>query len=334
MRNIIEVDILTIDTKPYKTSFTQEMAYNEVYRGVFDLPKDLIHGIKCAWRGHPFISIKLAKNIDIDTLPAKFDYYRHYKEDDGSMGQYKIYGEVRGVRISSNNMPKYVERWLRIDPDCYDMDENMLLEWLKIYGSPLTKLEEDNMVVPAFDEDPEDEAGAGEVKLGKGLLSIKMTIFKTIPEFLPIDGKRVRIHYSGMPKQCLNCYGYNHLRQECKEGKTQWLEYVAGFMEKNKDIKKELFGRWYYLVQKKLEERSIPSTSRVMDPEKTITEKTMVISDESETENEAEYETGDEDINRSVPVLAAQFDKKAKENEVKTTEAHHTEKRARGRPKK
>jgi len=50
MRNLIEVDILTIDSQPYTTSFTQEMAYNEIYRGVLDLPKELIHGIKCAWR--------------------------------------------------------------------------------------------------------------------------------------------------------------------------------------------------------------------------------------------------------------------------------------------
>jgi len=105
--------------------------------------------------------------------------------------------------------------------------------WLKLYGEPLTDIEEDNILVPAFDEDPEEEAGAGQVKLGKGLLSIKMKIERSIPEFLPIDGKRVRIHYSGMAKQCLNCYGYRHVKADCKNAKTQWLEYVAGFMQNN-----------------------------------------------------------------------------------------------------
>jgi len=128
MRNLIEIDVLTIDNRPYKTNITQEMAYNEIYRGELDLPKELIHGIKCSWRGHPLITIKLASCIDIDKLPAKFDYYRHLVENGEETGQYKISCEIRGVRTMDYIPPtRSLERWLRIDPDCYDMEEKMLL---------------------------------------------------------------------------------------------------------------------------------------------------------------------------------------------------------------
>jgi len=342
MRNLIEVDILTVDTRPYKTNFTQEMAYNEIYRGLLNMPKENIHGIKCSWRGHPFITIKLANCIDIDELPAKFDYYRIVKEDDGVTGQYKICGEIKGVRTLNPSAPtRKPERWLRIDPDCYDMEEELLLEWLNLYGTPLTKLEEDNCVVPAFDEDPDEEAGAGEVKLGKGLLSIKIQLEKPIPEFLPIDGKRVRIYYAGMHKQCVNCYQYGHIKAECKEERATWLEYVAGFIKNNLNIRKELFGRWYGIVERKMGEILRPPISSLFSNELTPTNKTPKEKEQTEAndlnneaDEETEYETGDDEDGQEaqmpVAALAEKFDPKSSNKE---TEPPTCEKRGRGRPR-
>jgi len=344
MRNLIEIDILSIDTKPYTTSFTQEMAYNEIYRGVLDLPKELIHGIKCAWRGHPFITIKLASPIDIDKLPAKFDYYRNFKESDDVMGQYLIEGQIRGVRpVGLFLQPSQIERWLRIDPDCYDMSEDILREWLSFYGKTLTDFKEDNAVVPAFDEDPEAEAGAGEVQLGKGLLTIKMRIDYPIPEFLPIDGKRIRVHHSGMSKQCLNCYGYGHMRSNCENQKSTWLEYVAGFIANNKEIRPELYGRWYKIVSDKTKQNerqpeTLNQSNRTLVSTEQIGEREIETENESETETE--YETGEDEAEKTATVatLAEKFDSIETQTRSKFNSNIQppptNEKRGRGRPKK
>jgi len=119
MRDIIEIDVLTINDLPYTSSMTEKAVYNEIYKGVYKLQKEIIHGICCGWRGHPFITIKLSKKINIDKLPAKFSYSRFYETDDGERLDYKISCETRGVRTY---VPGYMTernyiRWLKIDQD-------------------------------------------------------------------------------------------------------------------------------------------------------------------------------------------------------------------------
>jgi len=50
MRDLIEIDILTINDQPFKSTLTEKAIYNEIYRGVYKLPKDKIHGIRSAWK--------------------------------------------------------------------------------------------------------------------------------------------------------------------------------------------------------------------------------------------------------------------------------------------
>jgi len=228
-RNLIEIDVLKIDNRPYLAQITQEQVYNEIYRGYLNLPKENIHGIKCSWRGHPYVTIKVRDPIDIDSLPRNFYYMRDVKESDNTMNEYRITCEIRGVRTGDfdpNTANRKISRWVKIDPDCYDMNCEKLTTWLNIYGELLTEIEEDNQVVKAADENSDEEAGAGKVQLGKGLLSVKMEITKPLPEFLPIDGHRVRIFYRGMNKQCLNCYGFGHEKKLVKSREHNGLNML------------------------------------------------------------------------------------------------------------
>jgi len=200
MRDIIEIDILSINDKPYKETLTEKAIYNEIYKGVYKLPKEKIHGIRSSWRGHPFITIKLSEKIDIDKLPAKFTYVRCYENDNGDTIDYMIKGETRGVRKPVPNdvtavtkeKKKWI-RWVKIDQDGYDMKEENLKKWLSLYGKLLSKIREENVVVLDVEEESEDEAGAGKVQLGLSSLIVKVELKKHIPEFLPIDGKKSKI---------------------------------------------------------------------------------------------------------------------------------------------
>jgi len=330
MRNIIEIDVLKIDNRPYLTQMTQEVVYNEIYRGYLGLPKENIHGIKCSWRGHPFITIKIKEMMDIDSLPAKFYYMRDVKEDDGTMNEYKISCEIRGVRQHDEfgNIPTKLSRWVKIDPDCYNADLEKLTDWLKVYGELVTEIEEDNQVVEAFDEQSDEEAGAGKVQLGKGLLSVKMEISRHMPEFLPINGKRARIFYRGMSRQCLNCYGYGHVKKDCKEKEVHWLEYVAGFIINNhEDLEPRHYGRWYHLADRKLK----GTGSTIENEIKKLKEKeksTIPVENDDEDEYDTVQESSGDEEQTSQPVaaLTAKFDK------AMNNEPSPTKKRGRGRP--
>jgi len=283
MRDIIEIDILTIDDKPYKETLTEKAIYNEIYRGVYKLPKEKIHGIRSAWRGHPFVTIKLSEKIDIDKLPAKFTYFRCYETENGDTIDYIIKGETRGVRTSDPQkgsvqkdapVKKKWIRWVKIDQDGYDMKEEMLKSWLTNYGQLLTEIREENVVVSDVEEESDNEAGAGKVQIGLSSLIVKMELTKHIPEFLPIDGKKVRIHYGGIAKQCLNCYEWNHRKAECKQGKKIWVDYVAEFI-KNHDYDPLMYGRWMKIIRER---------SREMRYEKNTRE--IVVSSDNEDDTE------------------------------------------------
>ena len=66
----------------------------------------------------------------------------------------------------------------------------MLLSWLAEYGEVQSELVED-----AFD-DSEDLEG----KNSTGTYSIKMKLNTPIPNFLPIDGRRIKVYYRGTRK--------------------------------------------------------------------------------------------------------------------------------------
>jgi len=129
--------------------------------------------------------------------------------------------------------------------------------WLIIL---MTDFKEENIVVSDCEEDSEAEAGSGSVQLGTSSLTIRAEITKEIPEFLPIDGKRVRIHYGGMTKQCLKCYKFDHKKIDCKNEKVQWIDYVTDFISKN-NFPPRMYGRWYKLVQDKRQEKKTDQDS-------------------------------------------------------------------------
>jgi len=48
-----------------------------------------------------------------------------------------------------------------------------------------------------------------------------------VPEFLPIQGKRARVYYHGIPSFCAKCYRVGHLKPDCKNSSATWYIKIS-----------------------------------------------------------------------------------------------------------
>ena len=75
-----------------------------------------------------------------------------------------------------------------------------------------------------------------------------MRLSREIPQFVPICGKRIRLYYRGITKQCTNCFG-PHTRKVCTSEKVPWIQYVSDFMSSHDHIPREYYGKWDPIVR-------------------------------------------------------------------------------------
>ena len=87
--------------------------------------------------------------------------------------------------------------------------------------------------------DPYDIEGSNRT----GIYTVRMNLHQNIPEWLPLDGLRVKIQHNGMQKLCNTCYGH-HLRKDCTEEKVSWPEYIKMFRLENAEIPVDFYGKW------------------------------------------------------------------------------------------
>jgi hypothetical protein len=82
-------------------------------------------------------------------------------------------------------------------------------------------------------------------------IEVELKLSKHIPEFLPMFGRKIRIFYTGMQKQCNNCLGLGHLKFECEEdSKKDWFTYIEELIDTG-DYDIELFGDWPQIIKTK-----------------------------------------------------------------------------------
>jgi hypothetical protein len=81
-------------------------------------------------------------------------------------------------------------------------------------------------------------------------IEVELKLQRHIPEYLPMYGRRIRIFYIGMQKQCNNCLELGHIKPECESEKRDWFSFIEELIE-SKDFKKELFGEWPEIIKNK-----------------------------------------------------------------------------------
>ena len=88
-----------------------------------------------------------------------------------------------------------------------------------------------------FDE-PHDQEGSNRT----GIYSVKMKLHQQIPEWLPLEGLKIKIQYHNI-QRLTNCFG-KHLRKECTVDKKTWADYVKTFMRTYPELPADFYGKW------------------------------------------------------------------------------------------
>lgn len=77
---------------------------------------------------------------------------------------------------------------------------------------------------------------------------VDISFEEDIPEWLPILGKKARVYYAGIKRQCHKCYKLDHNAWECKNTKINWKQYCDNLFESGR-FERELFGHWISAVK-------------------------------------------------------------------------------------
>jgi hypothetical protein len=115
------------------------------------------------------------------------------------------------------------------------VDQADILNWLSKFGSVNTS---------NFDYE------RNSLGIRTDVLEVEILLKKHIPEYLPVNGRKVLINYPGIPKGCNNCYAVGHLKRNCRETKKDWIERVRE-MRDSGEYEDELFGGWIAILAQK-----------------------------------------------------------------------------------
>ena len=238
MRNMVVVDILKCDGEAFKGTITPTDAKNIIYGDALNLDRLNLHGIKVEYKGNPVISYMLKEKINIDTTFTSVDFYF---EKDTANGRSVFEGKIRGVRLEDTTPRENDVRWVKLENCAWAFKEEKVKEWLSLYGEMMSPLEEEEQ---RFDSDDSDEC---KDPVGNGNLATKMRLSKSIPQFLPMLGRKIRVYYRGITKLCINCYEPGHIRKDCPNQTVGWISYVERFMREN-NLDDSFYGNWRKVV--------------------------------------------------------------------------------------
>ena len=106
------------------------------------------------------------------------------------------------------------------------------MEVLTHWGTLMSEIREETF------EDPHDKEGTNRT----GIYCAKVKFHQQMPEWLPLDGLRIKIQYHNIQRLCSNCYG-KHLRKECTNSKKTCTDYVKDFARSNPDLPQDFYGK-------------------------------------------------------------------------------------------
>ncbi len=241
LRNHFTVDILQMNGVDFKGRISPVVALKLIFVQALGFAPTELAGIIPGFKGNPTLLFKTKTSFNIDeTFKGKsnFSFIRRVEQEDGEIAQtYDC--SIRGVRVEgSTSHHRYT--WVKVEGAEYQVEPETIRKWLLNYGTLMTELTEDKV---DFDVSSDEEELYQGVELKTGIYSIQMEIKDPIPQFLPIDGKRIKIYHKGIKKWCTNCFKATHLRMACTSQRIEWLEYVDRFMVNN-NLDNSYYGKW------------------------------------------------------------------------------------------
>ena len=258
-RDKLTVDIFKIGDQDFKGTIKLKEAKNEIYKKALGLKRENLHAIEMEYRGHPVVTFRLKQllNIDVEFSCDTFTFTR-----EGADGLDTLHGRIRGIRTVSGGgtFIRGDNTRLKLKNCKWSLEENDINEWLSYYGTVTTPITEET-----YRESDDETAGEDEEDeqdcppLGTGNLWVTMKLGWKIPQFLPMMGRKIEVYHRGIVQTCVNCYGKGHKRQDCKNERVHWLDYVADFIETN-ELRPELYGKWFEItadIRRKLQQETV-----------------------------------------------------------------------------
>ena len=244
MRDDIVIECQTINGKPFKGTVAYKEAKVAIFEEKLGYDKELLHSIRTSFNGCPVLRFKLNQQINIDDLISveRFELVRNIPMGNTTKTDIiacRVMG-IRGMQSVPNfDTPGNDTRWVKIEGCEYSLEEEQIMDWLKLYGEPLSPI----------CEDIHDDSDSDAQPIGNGTYSVKMKLSRDIPQFLPVYGRRIRFYYRGISKLCTQCFD-KHNRRSCPNQKVPWINYVRDFMFNNEEIHEQLYGKWWDVVDK------------------------------------------------------------------------------------
>jgi hypothetical protein len=246
LRNNFTVDVLRLDGKDFRGTIRPVDALKLIFVGALKFDPQDFAGAVPGFRGNPNILFKTKKVFNIDEVfsgRSQFSFIKRVITKQGEISEtYDC--SIRGVREEGIKMNQRYT-WVKIEGAEYQLEGAMIRKWLLNYGNLMSVLTEDKLEIDLTSEEEELYQG---VDLTTGTYSIQMEIMKTIPQFLPIDGKKIKIYHRGMVKTCANCFQPGHKKLACFEERVEWMDYVDRFMLENQ-LDDSYYGRWMERVE-------------------------------------------------------------------------------------
>ena len=249
LRDEIVVGIDTVDGEQYFGTITVREAVREIFVGVMNFEKEVLASVSIGYNKGRIVTFKLVKEFDIDQLESveNFSFFRQGQRKDGTLFEQEIGCKIRGIhrRVQPTGYTENPTRWVKIEGCEYRIEKEELKDWLNHLGNVVSEITEDR--VNLEDESDSDEEIEGGFTVGTGIYSVKMRLSSSLPQFVPMCGKRIRLYYRDIPKICTQCFG-NHPRKGCTAEKVPWVKYVSDFMLRYDYIPTESYGKWAKIV--------------------------------------------------------------------------------------
>ncbi len=241
MRNNFTVDVLKLNGEDFKGTIKHTDAIKLIFVGALGFKPQEFAGAIPGYRGNPTVLFKTKEVFNIDqkfALMQNFSFIKRVQEEDG-MVTHTYDCSIRGVRAEgSTRSDQYT--WIKVEGADYQLEPTAIRMWLMEYGTLMSELTEDKIDMELSSDEEELYQG---VELTTGNYSVKMRLEREIPQFLPIDGKRIRIYYRGIHKLCSKCFYHGHIKRDCKNEDEDWFAYVDRFMV-NSNLDDMYYGRW------------------------------------------------------------------------------------------
>ena len=241
MRNNFTVDILKLNGEDFKGTIKHTDAIKLIFVRALGFTPQEFAGAIPGYRGNPTVLFKTKEVFNIDQRFAQlqnFSFIKRVQEEDG-MVTHTYDCSIRGVRAEGSTRSEQYT-WIKVEGADYQLEPSAIRMWLMEYGTLMSELTEDKMDMELSSDEEELYQG---VELTTGNYSVKMRLEREIPQFLPIDGKRIRIYHRGIKKLCSKCFYHGHIRKDCKNEEEDWFAYVDRFMV-NSNLDDVYFGRW------------------------------------------------------------------------------------------